>query len=192
MARARDVISRLNRQMGGGLASTVDKEFARAALQAESRAKINATQRLKVRSGALRASIKGTSTGAGLTRALRLQAGGPAVPYAAAQEFGGTIYPRQAKALAIPLQERLRGISPKNLGEPDTFILMREGKPYIVQDTGNKGLGTGSGLVFLYRLVSSVTLRPTFYLRDAFKETLKELRDRIQKAVAKAVAGRVT
>lgn len=177
MATFREVAARLNKASRGEIAAVVSKEMRRASLQAEAKAKINATQRLRVRTGVLRSSITSTVTGTGLDAVLKLSAGGTVAPYARVQELGGIIYPRTAKMLAIPLLPRLEGISPRNLNEPNTFILSARGGGVFIAQSND------SGLTLLYKLVDHVTLRPRYYLRDAFREAIAELRVRLTKAL---------
>lgn len=95
----------LERAADGGLVTALRRELRGLALEAEGQAKENATTRPRVRGGALRRSIVGTLEGEGLTLRIVLTAGGagPAEPYAALQEYGGEVRPRNGRFLAIPV-----------------------------------------------------------------------------------------
>lgn len=64
------------------------------------------TARTAGRSGALRDSIDTAFFSDG---SVGVEAGGPGVPYAAIQEFGGTITPKNVNWLTIPLSQRFFG-----------------------------------------------------------------------------------
>jgi phage gpG-like protein len=183
MATGKQVAARLDAASKQRITEAIRGQMKRASLDAEAKAKLNITDRLTMRSGALRASIRADLSND--SHVLTLRAGGPTVPYAAIQELGGTVYPKRGKYLAIPLQERLRGIWPRDLNELDTFVLTRGGRPFIVQRTD-------TGLVFLYRLVESVTLRPVRYLRDAIEAAAAELGKRLRKEIGAILRGQVS
>lgn len=81
---------------------------------------------------------------------------GTNVVYAAVQEFGGTIVPRQAKMLAIPIGNR-RG-SPRRYNDLH-IIRTRSGSVLLVDQSGEAH----------YLLVPKVTIPAHPYLRPAFR-----------------------
>lgn len=99
---------------------------------------------------------------------------GTNLPYAAQVHFGGTIKPRQAKSLAIPLPDALKrsGLGPREYdptGERLHFRPVRGGKPNVF------------GLLFdddkpMYALAWSVTqpARPFMGLDDADIATIRD------------------
>lgn len=66
--------------------------------------------------------------------------------------FGGTVRPRQAKALTIPLTAAARGRRARDFA--DTFILRRENKPPLIMQRGN----AGSPPTALYVLLPAVRI----------------------------------
>ena len=119
-----------------------------------------------VRSGLLSASLNvgtgGGGTGDTVFEISDLKAVvGSNLRYAAQVHYGGTIVPVNAKALAIPLNDRLQrgGIGPRELdptGEKLTFLPAKGGKPnatgVLIDDTGELGYGKEP----LYALRTSV------------------------------------
>ena len=99
------------------LARTLPDQLRRtlvvSALDAEAEAKQNATTRLNVRTGRLRASIQGTvEQDGGGSFSIVLRAGTPdggRVPYARIHEEGGTIRPKRGRFLKIPVGPALTG-----------------------------------------------------------------------------------
>jgi len=87
---------------------------------------------------------------------------GTNLEYAAIQEFGGTIVPRKAKFLAIPLTDEARQYTgPRQFPRPL--------KPRI---KGGKGVLLDDAGIAQFALVKRVTLRARPYLRPAFDENL--------------------
>jgi len=92
----------------------------------------------------------------------------PAAAYAGIQETGGTIYPRNAKALAIPISDEAKlHASPR---EMDGLVLIsRPGKPPILART------SGGQLEVHWVLVASVTLQPTHWLSTGVERAAPEM-----------------
>lgn len=95
---------------------------------------------------------------------------GPNTPYAEIQEFGGTILPSKAKALAVPIGARGRqlardtgyaGIRSLNL----TYVPAARGKPPRLLEAG----------VPVFVLLRSVTLPPRPYVAPALKKIRRKL-----------------
>ena len=125
-------------------------------------------------SGALRRSVQ---TDLSELRSKLLARVGPGMVYSAIQEFGGTIKPVKAKALAVPIGKKGRevvippgGLRSLNL----TFVKRKSGKPPVLLDQDGD-------VVFV--LLSSVTLPPRPYVRPA----LKKVRRRILRLFTSAV-----
>jgi len=102
------------------------------------------------------------------------------VPYARIQEKGGTIVPKQAKALAIPISEdakkaRALGWGPEFPGfVGQLFILRRPGRDALLVRRIREGYvpsgikdRRGQGVEVMYLLTSSVTLPARPYLRPS-------------------------
>jgi hypothetical protein len=90
----------------------------------------------------------------------------PAAPYAYKQEEGGPIYPKDAKALAIPLTEQARNVSgPRDPSMGDLVLVKRPGKPPLLcQMIGDKKLQPQ------FVLVASVTLRATHWFSQGVEQ----------------------
>jgi len=86
-------------------AQALTPEMVALSLEAEARAKVNATSRPRVRSGRLRQSIQGLWDPTRERLVLRSggRAGGGSVRYARAQDMGAVIRPTRTQYLAIPL-----------------------------------------------------------------------------------------
>lgn len=120
---------------------------------------------------------------------------GTNLPYAAQVQFGGTILPRNAKALAIPLDERLarHGIGPREFdpsGELLRFVPTRSKSNIIGLLVADEEVDFGGSLKFggdsqakgrsdaLYALATSVTQEPRPYLYFS-EQDLQRIRDEI-------------
>jgi HK97 gp10 family phage protein len=90
---------------------------------------------------------------------------GTNLEYAAMQEFGGTIVPKNAKYLAIPLTDEARQFA----GGPRSFP--RELSPRI---KGGKGVMVDEAGVAQFALVKSATIPAHPYLRPAFDENVNQ------------------
>lgn len=139
-------------------------------------------QRLNRRTGTLARSIVGqTITFRGLP-AMRVGViRGPALAYAAAQEFGAVITPRRAKALAIPTDEAKTAAGVERYGGPRNFPGELRFVPFRNSGVAVGGLFEAESLRaslnlrdarLLYILVREVRIEPQFFLRDGFAMAL--------------------
>ena len=124
--------------------------------------------RLTTRTGALRGTFRSEVRGSTLRNMrLRLSSGGRHAPYARIHEYGGTIRPKRAKALTVPLRDALtpsgalsgkavlrrKGGGGFTTDYGDTFLLKTGGKVFVAV----KGRREGD-LRLLYVLKRSVTI----------------------------------
>ena len=121
---------------------------------------------LSKRSGALDTAILDSVKDEGSTFAsIRGQIGAPGVPYARIQELGGTIKPKNAKYLCIPLQAALDGSglplksSPRDW--PNTFVTKSKAGNLIIFQK------RGTSIVPLYVLKDSVTIPARLGMRKS-------------------------
>lgn len=164
-----------------------------AALDGQRYAAENATRRLRVRTGMLRASIAGRAESQGQDVIVTLAGGGMGqrgpVPYAGVQEFGGTIRPRRGKYLAIPVGPALtragvaRYVSPRDV--PD-LRFVRVGQHALLAKPSGRG---GKRLTPWFWLVRQVRIRPKHYLTDARDRVARELPDSLSAAILADIAG---
>jgi len=92
----------------------------------------------------------------------------PAAAYAGIQETGGTIYPRNARALAIPVSDEARlHASPREMD--GLSLITRPGKSPILART------VGGKLEVHWVLVSSVTLAATHWLSTGVQRAAGEM-----------------
>lgn len=130
--------------------------------------------RLKVRSGLLWKSVnmEVKATGAGIE--LEVWAGRDArVRYAALQEFGGVVRPKNGKSLAIPVGPARTGggvtkggwESPRTAPVKLRYVSINRGNVngILVIDTGK---GKRAKETTAYILVKRTVIRPTHYMRD--------------------------
>lgn len=167
--------------------AAVATEARAASLHAEARAKRLATERLRVRTGRLRGSIRGSSEAEGDGAILvRLRAGGdPSLPYAAIQEFGGTIRARK-RFLAIPTGAAKTAAGVSRYASPRDVAGLR----FVPLRGGSRGMlvrETGGRQEVMYWLVPSVTIRGKRYLGDAMDQTAVGLGERLAARVAAAL-----
>lgn len=167
----------------GAFRAVVLREMKGFKFRVDARAKLNATTSPRVRSNRLRSSITTTLEEGPAVLKLELSAGGPNAPYAGVQEEGGTIKPK-GQYLAIPLAAAKTGagdIKGEYAGGwrsvTGAFVLRADaGNLYIARaDTG--------GLTLLAKLVRSVTLRPTHFLKRAIASEIGPFRERVIAAV---------
>ena len=104
---------------------------------------------------------------------------GSAHPASRIQELGGTVVPKKARALTIPLSVDARRHRARDY--TDAFVLKVNGKAFLVRSKGQRGRG---GLEFLYVLAKSATLKPTHYLTKA--------KDKVEPEVVALVGGRIS
>ncbi|KPL10735.1 hypothetical protein AMJ85_05295 [candidate division BRC1 bacterium SM23_51] len=140
-----------------------------------------------VRSGTLEKSLQATGPGTGTPHTIFNVSEwevyfGSSVPYAAQVNYGGTIYPDERDALAIPLTTELKryGIGPLELDptrEVLKFVPTQKGKPNVigvlVDEEGLLGKGTGP----LYALAYLVRQepRPFLYIDEEDVAEIQEL-----------------
>lgn len=138
--------------------------------------KIDAQRSAPKRSGRLARSVYATLSKKGIEL-------GATAPYARITELGGVIYPRNARALAIPLQRGLPEMGPRHDGK--LFVLRtRSGGVYLARDTGNT-------LDVRWKLVSSVRKRAQPFLRPALERLRRQLPGELGNEVATAIRARV-
>lgn len=166
---------RLDQAVEGPLFAHVIRDaLTRVALTAESKAKENATARLRTRTGRLRHSIRGEVLDGDAGPEMVLRAGEKTVPYAPIQEEGGEVTPTRSRYLRVPLSAAL---TPAGV---DRFP-----GPLRQSGAGLFHVRKSAGRLFLfrsdqpgppwYKLVDRVEIRGKFYLRDAFQEAAEGL-----------------
>jgi len=112
---------------------------------------------------------------------------GTNLPYAAQVQFGGTIVPREAKALAIPLDDRIarQGIGPREFdpsGELLRFVPVKSSPNIIGLLVMDEEVDFGGTLKFggngeaMYALAQWVTqeARPYLYFSDEDRRAINE------------------
>lgn len=137
---------RLSEEMAGGFLAT-------AALSGGLLVQNEAKRRAPKRAGTLSRSIHTEITSQSVQQATVTV--GTDLEYAAIQEFGGTIRPRRAKALAIPLTDRARAVPPRQF--PGLHVQGRAGRGVLADASG----------VPQYALRQSVTIPAHPYLIPA-------------------------
>ena len=160
----------------GDITRVMHRFAIRKAARLERFGKQNASSRLNVRSGRLRASISGSAMKD--TRGnvvLQLQAGGrdKDVSYARIHEEGGPIRPVSAKFLTIPISDKLftgagvqRYASVRDVPEPLSFAQSLKGQPLLVHQM--------TGEVF-YILKKQVKIPRRPYLKPAVDRVNREI-----------------
>jgi len=109
----------------------------------------------------------------------------PASVYAAIHEFGRTIRPKKARALAIPVNAAARQAkSPRDL--PGLFMVKRPGRPPLLA----RSIGGAHGrLEIFYVLKASVTLPARHWLKRGMQDARPEILESFKKAVMARVNG---
>jgi len=123
---------------------------------------------LKTRSGHLRRSVTGRTFKEKLIYAIIGSGifGRKGVRYARIHEKGGTIKPKKAKMLTIPLP----GVKGRAANYPDSFIIKsKKGNLLIVEKRGKKGLRP------LFSLKKKVKIPPRKWLSRSIKEMKPDL-----------------
>ncbi|MCJ8342472.1 MAG: phage virion morphogenesis protein [Cetobacterium sp.] len=77
---------------------------------------------------------------------------GTNIPYARIHQYGGTIKPKRGKYLAIPINRKVEGSSPKDF--TDTVCIKAKNALYIVRKIDKKG----KNLEFLFKLQKEVII----------------------------------
>lgn len=177
-ATLRQAVTRAHAEIRRGLLA--------AALDAETRARALARERMRVRTGQLVRSIRGEVTGPPEAPELRLSAG-RAVPlrYAAMQEYGGTVRPKRGRWLAIPTGAALTasGVPRYETARQVPglrFVSIDGARALLVRDVG----GRRGRSEILYYLRRKVQIRPKSYMQDAFDAATHGLREQLQDRVA--------
>jgi hypothetical protein len=126
---------------------------------------------VSVRSGQLRRSLDGTvATWSGEKKMMLVMFFGGGVPYARIHEYGGTITPKRAKNLAVPVgAAKTRAGVARYSGPTSIFAAL---KFILNKKTGKKLLvRAGRGpLEVLFVLVPSITLPPRLNFGKTFAE----------------------
>jgi hypothetical protein len=109
-------------------------------------------------------------------------------PYAAIQNFGGTIVPKRARALTIPLDAVKTGVGVARYSAREVFdnpgiggfssVFIRKGIIFGVTDNGIKPL---------FVLKQSVTIRGVHYMERSLEDLTDEIQARIGAAVEKVI-----
>jgi hypothetical protein len=168
MSDIQDLANDLGR-VQADLPRMVRQALTATALEAEAEAKRNATTRLRVRTGRLRASIQSSVDGDDNRIRVTLQAGDAEVPYARAQEFGATITPRSARFLAIPVGPALTSAGVSRYASPRDVPGLHFQRGTLQDAQGN----------VWYVLKRSVTIRGTRFLGDAVDKAVDSLPGRV-------------
>lgn len=109
------------------------------------------------------------------------------LPYARIQDEGGTILPRTAKALAIPVTPEAKKMWPRDWPGDRLFMVVLRGKALLAERLGS---GKGAKLKVHYVLKPSVTLDGKGYMAEANKRARpavdQMMRDAMQSMVARA------
>ena len=163
------------------LAAQVDGAMAKAmehtvAVGADEIAVMVKTGEVGLRSDTAAASLMGWMINPSTpTGAIGVPANTPAAAWARIQEEGGTIYPKRAKALAVPISDEAKGYSsPRDM--PDLQLIPRKGKPpLLVRELSKRGDVIGFELHWV--LVPSVTILATHWLSRGAKRAAPEMRD---------------
>ena len=170
------------------LARTLPDQLRRtlvvSALDAEAEAKQNATTRLNVRTGRLRASIQGTvEQDGGGSFSIVLRAGTPdggRVPYARIHEEGGTIRPKRGRFLKIPVGPALTGAGVSRLppGRNGDFR-------FVPTPRGGVLVGRDGKVWYVLRREVRIPARP--YLAPALAAAAPRLAASLDRLVRQAV-----
>ena len=124
--------------------------------------------------GGLAASVDGWMIDATLPMAaLGVPANSPAAAYARILERGGTITPKRAQALAIPVSEEAKGYSsPRDM--PNLHMIPRKGRPPLLVRL-LAGRGDARGFELHWVLVKSVTIEPRRWLSRGVRRARSEM-----------------
>ena len=170
------------------LARTLPDQLRRtlvvSALDAEAEAKQNATTRLNVRTGRLRASIQGTvEQDGGGSFSIVLRAGTPdggRVPYARIHEEGGTIRPKRGRFLKIPVGPALTGAGVSRLPPGRSGDLR-----FVPTPKGGVLVGRDGQVWFVLKRQVTIPARP--YLAPAIATIQPRLADDLTRLLRRAL-----
>lgn len=199
MANSVPEISLIFKRVGAAVPLTIQRVGARVALEAQAAAVDNVQARLATRTGSLKRSICGTSkvTGDGVEIHLRAGGEGKDLRYAALQEYGGTVVPKNSKFLAIPVGPAKTASGDSRYASPRdvpglALVQSRKGQYMLVkasdERTGKRGkLKVSAGTVY-FILRKSVTVPGQHYLSDALNQVAATVPDQLDQEFARLVA----
>lgn len=163
------------------------------ALDADAKAKVNATTTLNVRSGRLRASITSSVEQAAGNFAIVLRAGteGGTVPYARIHEEGGTIRPKKAQFLKIPVGPALTGAGvprlPARRGAGGRSQKAQSALRFAPTAKGGVLIAPDGQVWYVLRRQVTIPARP--YLAPALRAVEPQLQTGLDRLVRAAVEG---
>lgn len=174
------------------LAPVITRTLSHGVLAAEGEAKGLASTRMHRRNSYLYRSIIGTVDGEWPVLTSRLVAGGgdKEVRYAAIQEYGGTVFPKKGKFLAIPVgpaltdSGRAKYASPRMVPNLRFVSILGGAKGLLVQTTGKRNARSTIWFV----LVRKVTIREKRYMRDPWDRYVATIGDQLNTAVTATLA----
>jgi hypothetical protein len=112
-----------------------------------------------------------------------VKAGSPSsLVYAGIQNYGGTIYPRTAKALAVPLRPLPVGKWPRDFPKGELSFIPRKGRPPLLAKVSKNKVEP------YFLLKKSVTIRPKNYIEKAWTAGEQEILGIIAEASLKPFA----
>ena len=141
---------------------------------------------IRSRTGKLQRGLRHRVTGSTF-KTLKLTMSSGSLPYAAIQEFGGTITPKNAQYLTVPLSGVLGGESGKvrltarQAIERGAFFFRTGGKLFIARRKGK-------GLQLLFVLKKSVELKPRLGMREVWESFSGKRKKLIDRALKSALA----
>ena len=110
--------------------------------------------------------------------AVGVPADSPAAAYAGIQNEGGTIVPKRARALAVPISDEAKQYtSPRDMQGLE--LIPRKGKPPLLVRQLTKR-GSIKGFELHWVLVKSVTLEPTHWLDRGVEKAVPVMVDGVQ------------
>ena len=128
--------------------------------------------------GGLASSVFGWMISPGLA-AVGVPSSSPAAEYAGILERGGTIVPKPAGALAVPISAEAKAISALGLGPrdmADLTLIPRQGRPPLLV----RKLGGGDAFELHWVLVQSVTIPAFRWLTDGASNALPTMSTAMQ------------
>lgn len=147
---------------------------------------------VRTRSGALRRSFQREMRRSGGIGGLSTKLFSAGNPYANIQEFGGTITPKRAQNLAVPVHPSLftasgvaRYASPRMYPGKTAVVKTPKGGLWIV---ARKGKGKDAKTLWLWKLVKSVTLSGGLGWFDTWRHDRNRRAERIRVAGQRAIA----
>ena len=163
-------------------------------------------QRLRRRTGSLARGVIGRAEQGGSLPGMRVGIlRGPALAYAGAQEEGADIFPKNAKALAIPQAAALTAAGVDRFGGPRKYPGQLRLVPFRRSGIAVAGLYDEKSMLaaekadgevdlsratLLYILVKRVTIKPKHYLRDGFAQFLPDFAEALAAFVRDLLLGR--